>query len=277
MRRNIGKKIGIYAAAVALAIFSVFPFIWMVISSLKPRGEIRSRTPSLWVSSPTLDNYYRVLVDAGFMRFVWNSFKVAVIVTIVSLAVSILAGYAFSRYYRSRTVKVSNFFMLVSQMIPGVLLLVPLYIIMSNLNLLENHWSLVIAYTTFVIPLCTFMMSTGFDNIPRSLEESAEIDGCGRFATIFRIIVPVSVPTIISVGLYAFINAWNEFMFAYIFISNAENRLLTPAVMLFKGANLVDWGAIMAASVIAVLPTAVLFIFLQRYFMSGMMAGAVKG
>jgi multiple sugar transport system permease protein len=89
--------------------------------------------------------------------------------------------------------------------------------------------------------------------------------------------VPVSVPTIISVGLYAFINAWNEFMFAYIFISRAENRLLTPAIMLFKGANLVDWGAIMAASVIAVLPTAILFIFLQRYFMSGMMAGAVKG
>lgn len=277
MKRTPIATVGIYVGAFALAIFSIFPFVWMVISSLKPRGEIRSRNPSLLISEPTLDNYKRVLVDAGFLQFVWNSLKVASIVTVLSLAVSILAGYAFSRFYKARAVKWSNFFMLVSQMIPGVLLLVPLYVIMSNLNLLETHWSLVIAYTTFVIPLCTFMMSTGFDNIPRSLEESAEIDGCGRFATIFRIIVPVSVPTIISVGLYAFINAWNEFMFAYIFISRAENRLLTPAIMLFKGANLVDWGAIMAASVIAVLPTAILFIFLQRYFMSGMMAGAVKG
>ncbi|MDF1488332.1 carbohydrate ABC transporter permease [Tessaracoccus caeni] len=266
-----------YIGATLLALYSLFPFIWMLVSSFKPRGEIRSRTPSLWIDSPTIDNYVRVLVDAGFLGFIWNSFKVAVIVALLSLAVSIMAGYAFSRFYRARMVKTSNFFMLVSQMIPGVLLLVPLYIVMSNLGILENHLSLVIAYTTFVIPLCTFMMSTGFDNIPKSLEESAEIDGCGRFATVWRIIVPVSVPTIISVGLYAFISAWNEFMFAYIFISHAENRLLTPAIMLFKGANLVDWGAIMAASVVAVIPTAVLFIFLQRYFMAGMMAGAVKG
>ena len=167
--------------------------------------------------------------------------------------------------------------MLVSQMIPGVLLLVPLYITMKNLGLLESPLSLVLAYTTFVIPMCTFMLSSAFDAIPVSLEEAAEIDGCGRLQTMRRVTLPMMRPSIVSVGLYAFINAWNEFMFGYIFISQDRFRTITPAIMLFKGANSIDWGGLMAASVIAVLPVALVFLFLQRFFMAGMMSGAVKG
>lgn len=268
---------GTYGLLVVLAVYCLFPFVWMVISALKPRTEIRARTPTFRIQAPTLENFTNVLIEHNFTTFIRNSLIVALAACALSLVIAIPAGYVFSRFFKMRAVRSTNFFMLVSQMIPGVLLLVPLYITMRNLGILESHLSLVLAYTTFVIPLCTFMLSSAFDGVPASLEEAAMLDGCGKVATITRVILPVMVPSIVSVGLYAFINAWNEFMFGYIFISQEAYRTITPAIMLFKGANSIDWGGLMAASVIAVLPVALIFLFLQRYFISGLMSGAVKG
>ena len=259
-----------------LAVICVFPFFWMLISALKPKDEIRSAVPSLLIDNPTIDNFRRVLVDNGFLTYIKNSFVVSLAATLISMIIAVLAGYALSRYYRKRIVKTSNFMMMLSQMIPGVLLLVPLYMIMQQMHMLETHISLVLAYTTFVIPLCTFMMSSFFDTVPIDLEE-AEIDGCSKAKTLIRVILPVSIPSLISTGLYAFINAWNEFMFGYVLISSDKLRTLTPAIMLFKGANLVDWGGLMAASVISVLPVTIIFLFLQKYFLAGLMSGSVKG
>lgn len=260
-----------------LAVICVFPFFWMLISALKPKDEIRSAVPSLLIDNPTIDNFRRVLVDNGFLTYIKNSFVVSLAATLISMIIAVLAGYALSRYYRKRIVKTSNFMMMLSQMIPGVLLLVPLYMIMQQMHMLETHISLVLAYTTFVIPLCTFMMSSFFDTVPIDLEEDAEIDGCSKAKTLIRVILPVSIPSLISTGLYAFINAWNEFMFGYVLISSDKLRTLTPAIMLFKGANLVDWGGLMAASVISVLPVTIIFLFLQKYFLAGLMSGSVKG
>ena len=260
-----------------LAVICVFPFFWMLISALKPKDEIRSAVPSLLIDNPTIDNFRRVLVDNGFLTYIKNSFVVSLAATLISMIIAVLAGYALSRYYRKRIVKTSNFMMMLSQMIPGVLLLVPLYMIMQQMHMLETHISLVLAYTTFVIPLCTFMMSSFFDTVPIDLEEAAEIDGCSKAKTQIRNILPVSIPSLISTGLYAFINAWNEFMFGYVLISSDKLRTLTPAIMLFKGANLVDWGGLMAASVISVLPVTIIFLFLQKYFLAGLMSGSVKG
>ena len=260
-----------------LAVICVFPFFWMLISALKPKDEIRSAVPSLLIDNPTIDNFRRVLVDNGFLTYIKNSFVVSLAATLISMIIAVLAGYALSRYYRKRIVKTSNFMMMLSQMIPGVLLLVPLYMIMQQMHMLETHISLVLAYTTFVIPLCTFMMSSFFDTVPIDLEEVAEIDGCSKAKTLIRVILPVSIPSLISTGLYAFINAWNEFMFGYVLISSDKLRTLTPAIMLFKGANLVDWGGLMAASVISVLPVTIIFLFLQKYFLAGLMSGSVKG
>lgn len=275
-RRTLATT-GTYVLLTLLVVYCMFPFVWMVISSLKPRSEIRVSNPTFWISAPTLDNFTSVLVNHNFVTYIRNSLVVSIAACLLSLAISILSGYVFSRLYRRRAVKYTNFFMLVSQMIPGVLLLVPLYITMRNLGILESHLSLILAYTTFVIPLCTFMLSSAFDSIPMSMEEAAELDGCGKLATITRVILPVMVPSMVSVGLYAFISAWNEFMFGYIFISTDALRTITPAIMLFKGANSIDWGGLMAASVIAVLPVALIFLFLQRYFIAGLMSGAVKG
>jgi len=275
-QRRTGNAIS-YVLLGILSVYTLFPFIWMVISALKPREEIRARTPSFFIQSPTLDNFVRVFVEHNFLEYLRNSLIVSLAACALSLVISLLAGYVFSRNYRMRLVQGTNFGMLVSQMIPGVLLLVPLYITMRNLGLLDSYASLILAYTTFVIPLSTFMLSSAYDSIPMSLEEAAEIDGASRLKTLTHVVLPVMLPSIVSVGLYSFITAWNEFMFGYIFISTDSLRTITPALMLFKGANSVDWGGLMAGSVIAVLPVAIIFLFLQRYFISGLMSGAVKG
>lgn len=249
----------------------------MVISALKPITEIRTAVPSLTIHSPTLSNFSSVLIGRGFYRFIFNSLVVSTVSCVLSMAIAVMAGYAFSRYKRNKMVKFSNIAMLLSQMIPGVLLLVPLYMIMKNLGILESYLSLILAYTTFVIPLCTFMMSSFFDTVPISLEEAAEIDGYNKIQTITKVILPLSIPSLVSTALYAFINSWNEFMFAYVFLSTDKYRTLTPAIMLFKGANTIDWGGMMAASVLAVLPVTIIFLFLQKYFLAGLMSGSVKG
>ena len=266
-----------YLLLILFAFICVFPFYWMILSALKPDSEIRSAFPSLITRMPTLKNFTKVLYTAGFLKYIKNSFLVSIIACFVSMVIAVMAGYAFSRYYKERMIKISNFAMLVSQMIPGVLLLVPLYMIMRNFGFLESYISLILSYTTFVIPLCTFMMSSFFDTVPITLEEAAEIDGTNKFQMMVKIILPISIPSLVSTGLYAFIQAWNDFMFGYIFISTDQYRTLTPAIMLFKGSNIIDWGGLMAASVVAVLPVTCLFLFMQKYFLSGLMSGSVKG
>ena len=276
-RNRVISKIVTYVSLVFFSAICIFPFLWMLLSALKPKTEIRTATPSFLIHAPTLENFKRVLVDVGFLQYIKNSFFVSIEACVLSMIIAVMAGYALSRYYKMKLVKTSNLAMMLSQMIPGVLLLVPLYLIMQKMQILESYTSLILAYTTFVIPLCTFMMSSFFDTVPLALEEAAEIDGCNKAQTIFKIILPLSLPSLVSTGLYAFINAWNEFMFGYIFISTDKYRTLTPAIMLFKGVNTVDWGGLMAGSVVAVIPVTFIFLFLQRYFLAGLMSGSVKG
>lgn len=276
-RQNRINSAVTYVLLTVFSVYCLFPFIWMVISALKPKTEIRVAEPSFFISEPTVENFRRVLFDTGFVGYIKNSLIVSLTATLLSLVIAVFAGYALSRYSGLKFVKGTNLSMMVSQMVPGVLLLVPLYMIMQRMGMLDSYLSLILAYTTFVIPLCTFMMSSFFDTIPLELEEAAEVDGCGKLRTIFTIIIPVSVPSIISTGLYAFINAWNEFMFGYTFISSDKLKTITPAIMLFKGANTTDWGGLMATSVLAILPVTVIFLFLQKYFLAGLMSGSVKG
>lgn len=273
----IWSKIVTYAVLLMFSFFCLFPFIWMVVTSLKPINEVRSSNPSFIIDNPTFSNFANVIYNTNFITFFVNSFIVAVVTTMISLLVSIFAGYALSRFLQFRGVKAVSVAMLLSQMIPGVLLLIPLYILMQKLNLLDTYASMILAYTTFMVPLCTFMLKGFFDAIPYELEEAAEIDGCHRMGIIFRIILPISIPSLIATALFAFVNAWNEFMFGYVFINDEARRTLTPGIMLFKGVYSTDWGSIMSASVLAVVPVVIMFIYLQRYLIEGMTAGSVKG
>ncbi|MDM5336643.1 carbohydrate ABC transporter permease [Fictibacillus enclensis] len=249
----------------------------MLVTSLKPISEIRTTHPTFFITHPTISHFQNVIANTKFVTFFTNSVLVSLTTTLLSILVSIFAGYSLSRFTKFRGVKAVSVAMLLSQMIPGVLLLVPLYILMQQFHLLDTYASMILAYTTFMVPLCTFMLKGFFDSIPYSLEEAAEIDGCSRIGIIIRIILPVSIPSLVATALFAFVNAWNEFMFGYVFINNESHRTLTPGIMLFKGLYTTDWGSIMSASVLAVLPIVIMFVYLQKYLIEGMTAGSVKG
>lgn len=281
MLMNRGKRqfltLVTYAVLAGFAVYCLLPFLWMFVTSIKPNDQIRTLNPTFLVKDMTFSHFDNVLNNSAFLTFFKNSMFIAFSTTIASLLISIFAGYALSRYMRFKGVKLFGVAMLLSQMIPGVLLLIPLYLIMKNMSLIDTYLSLILAYTTFTVPLCTFMMKGFFDSVPYEMEESAELDGCSRVGIIFRILLPVSLPSLVSTSLFAFLNAWNEFMFGFVFINDEAHRTLTPGISLFKGLYQTDWGSMMAASVMSVLPIVLMFVFLQRYLVEGMTAGAVKG
>ena len=266
-----------YLTLGVFAVFCLFPFLWMLDTALKPLDEIRSITPSFLIGAPTLDNFRHVLVDGQFVGYFLNSAIVASFSTLVTLIVSTFCSYALSRWPTFAAVRSIGAALIVSQMIPGVLLLVPIYILMQKLGLLSTYASLIIVYCTFMIPLATFMLKGFFDAVPREIEDAAEIDGCGRIGFIVRVLLPLSVPGIVATGSFAFVAAWNEFMFGYVLINDDARRTLTPGIMIFKGAHVTDWGGLMAASVLAVVPVALCFVYIQRFLVGGLSAGAVKG
>jgi multiple sugar transport system permease protein len=266
-----------YATLGLFAAFCLFPFLWMVDTALKPPSEVRSLHPTFWIVHPTLENFGRVLTDDNFPAYFRNSLIVAGGATILTLMISTFCGYALSRFPREPLSRVVGAALLVSQMIPGVLILAPIYIIMRQLGLLSTYQSLILLYCAFAIPLSSFMLKGFFDSIPFELEEAAELDGCSRLGFILRILVPLSAPGILSTGVFAFVTAWNEFLFGYVLINDEARRTLTPGIMVFKGPHLTDWGALMAASVLAVVPVALFFVNLQRFLIEGLSAGAIKG
>lgn len=266
-----------YVVLTAFALFCLFPFVWMLDTALKPLREVQSLHPSLLIRHPSLDSFRRVLFTTQFPVYFRNSLIVSASCTVVALSVSVFCSYVLSRWQHLTLTRLVGGALLLSQMIPGVLLLVPLYMLIRQMGLLSSYGGLIIVYCTFTIPLCTFMLKGFFDAIPSELEEAAELDGCGRAGFIFRILLPLSAPGLLASGAFAFINAWNEFMFGYVLINDDAHRTLTPGIMLFKSAHVTDWGALMAASVLAVVPVAACFVYLQRFLIEGLAAGAVKG
>ena len=249
----------------------------MLDTALKAPSSIMSTDPTFLIGEPTLDNFRRVLFDSAFAIYCRNSLIVATASTILTLIVSVFSSYALSRWPHSSPAQVVGGALVVSQMIPGVLLLIPLYVMMRNLGLLSTYVALIVVYCTFMVPLATFMLRGFFDAVPRELEEAAEMDGCSRLGFIIRILVPLSAPGITATGVFAFIAAWNEFMFGYVLVNDDARRTLTPGIMIFKGSHQTDWGALTAASVLAVVPVALGFVYLQRFLVEGLSAGAVKG
>lgn len=271
------RTVSVYAVLVGFSLFCLFPFLWMVDTALKPTEEILSDAPTLLIRAPTLSHFSDVLLRSPFLVYFRNSVVVALASTVVTLVVSIFASYALSRWSHLGIARLVGGALVVSQMIPGVLLLVPLYVLMQRLGLLSTYASLIIVYCTFMVPLVVFMLKGFFDTIPRELEEAAEMDGCTPVGFIWRILLPISAPGLLATGVFAFVTAWNEFMFGYVLINDDARRTLTPGIMLFKGSHVTDWGSLMAASVLAVLPVGLCFVYLQRFMVEGLASGAVKG
>ncbi|WP_422446403.1 carbohydrate ABC transporter permease [Thermoanaerobacterium sp. DL9XJH110] len=264
-----------YMPLCLLVIFAVFPYIWTFITSIKPEAELYAPTVKYFVKNPTFDNYRNLFQKTNFLHNLVNSFLVAGITSVISLFVSVMAAYAFARFnFRGKLFFMVSFLLI--NMFPSVLLLIPLFTIMRKVGLLYTPLSLVIAYSTFTIPFSVWLLTGYIRDLPVSLEEAAMVDGCNRFQAFMRITLPLIIPAIIATGIYIFITAWNEFIFALMF-TNEATRTLPVALQTFIGQFDIQWGLLTAGGVVATIPVVVMFMFIQKKLVEGLTAGAVKG
>ncbi|GIP31728.1 carbohydrate ABC transporter permease [Paenibacillus sp. J2TS4] len=276
-RKNLLIKRSITYVLLTLAtVLLVFPFIWMISTSFKSSAEIFAEVPKWFPNEPTLENYRTLFQETGFMQYFKNSVIVAISTTIVTLFIAIFFSYGLSRFkFRGRMLFLNS--LLVSQMFPLVLLIIPIFAIFIKLDLIDSYLSLIIAYCTFAIPFATLMMKSYFDGIPKDMEEAAFIDGCTPVSAIFRVVIPLAAPGIAAVGLFSFILSWQEFIFALTLTSSDTMRTLPVGISLMVGNREVLWGQLMAASAMVTTPVVIVFIYFQKYLISGMTMGGVKG
>lgn len=260
---------------IAAWIVGVFaPYTWMFITSITPPSEMAGG--SLLPADPTFDAYVNLLTTTPFFQYVANSLMVAVGTVLITISSALLAGTALSRYrFRGRQVVLVG--ILLVQLFPTILLIVPLYIELRNLGLYDNKLGLVFVYSAFAMSFSTWLMKGFVDQIPIEIEEAAYIDGCSRWQAFRYVIVPLSRPGIAAAGTYAFIYSWNEFLFALTFTSSTENRTIPVGLNLFIGENLIRWEFLTAGGVLAAIPILIGFMYAQKALISGLASGAVKG
>lgn len=268
------RLLGLHLPVLIIVLFALGPYIWMFISSITPETDLYGEVFRYFPENPSFENYPKIFQKVSFARNLRDSLIVAATTMLVGLAISLSASYSFSRFrFRGRNYLMIQF--LVINMFPIVLLLIPLFVIMRVLKLIDTYFALIIAYSTFTIPFSTWMMTSFFNAIPKQLDEAALVDGCTRFSAMTRVIVPIAMPGIAATGIYIFITAWNEFLYAAILTGN---KVLTIPVALQNliGEYNIAWGLLTAGGVISVIPVVVLFFFVQKQLISGMTAGAVK-
>ncbi|MDK2895884.1 MAG: multiple sugar transport system permease protein [Candidatus Atribacteria bacterium] len=269
------SQIVAYPFLVVFVCFSVFPIFWMVSSAIKPSTEIYSIPPKIFTSF-TLQHFRYMLFETHTIRYFLNSLIVASITTLISLSFALPGGYGLARF-NFKMKNAISIAILFSQMLPLAVLLIPLYMVLAFLGLLDTYLGLILTYLGFAIPLTTWLLRGFFAGIPKELEEAAMIDGCTRFQALMRVLVPVAMPAIIATGVYSFMVAWEEFLFALSFTSSDRVRTLPIGINSFIGEYGVDWGAVMASSTLASLPIIVLFMIFYEQFISTFTEGMIKG
>jgi multiple sugar transport system permease protein len=263
-----------------LMIFTILPMAWMILTSVKSQFAAMQYPPQWWPAEPTLNNYIKLLdptsrIGADFLRYFWNSFYVSLVTTLLGVAVAVPAAYAFSRF-RFPARNFLFFSVLVRNMFPAVVFLMPLFLLMRWMGLVNTHGSLILTYLTFGLPLSIWLLKGFYDNIPIQLEQAARIDGATRFQAFLLIVMPLSSPGIIATSIFSFIGAWNEYVYAYTFLSRDDQMTLPVGIQRFFTEFATDWPGLMAATFMMSVPVVVLFLVLQKYFVRALTEGAVK-
>lgn len=279
MSRKTKNAVGSILRVVILVFFFllvVLPIYWIVITSFKASGEILDiNNLTYFPKEFTWQNYTDLFEQFHYGVLLKNSVLVSVTSALVVTVFSMLGGYSLARYKFSGKQAVILFF-LITQMIPGILVIIPLYIIFSRMNLINTHLGLFIFYVTVNLPFCVITMRSFFERIPVTLEEAARVDGCTKMQSLFKIVFPIMFPGIVSVFVFGFIGAWNELIAGSIFISTPEMWTIPVGLKTLIGKYNVEWGLLMAGGVMALLPTAIMFAVMQKFIVEGMTAGAVK-
>ncbi|HZQ97683.1 MAG TPA: carbohydrate ABC transporter permease [Chloroflexota bacterium] len=274
-RRNHGWMVLGYVLMTVFTLWAVIPFYWMLMTSFKPESHILDPDPSILPTSFTLANYVRAFVTVGYPLFLRNSTVVAVAVTLASIVIGSMAAYAISRLRFSGR-RVLARMLVYSYLAPGSVLFIPLFAMMVYLHLNNNLFGLMLAYLTFTVPFCTWMLIGYFRTVPFELEEAALVDGATKWTVLWRIIVPLSAPAMVVVAIFSFTLSWNEFLYALVLVQRKDLMTAPVGINSFMVSDQTFWGAMMAASTIMSLPPLLLYLLGQRWVVAGWTAGSVK-
>lgn len=255
-----------------------FPFYWMVVSSFKSLQELLMQPSNLWLDLGNIDfgAYYEVLFEHGFLSYIGNSLYVSIATVICSLVLATVGGYAVTRI-RFRGRGVMSYSILVIYMFPAIVLVIPLYVVFARMGLRDSIHVLIVVYLAQTLPVALYMLRSYFKNLPVEMEYAGMTDGCGRLGVIWHIVLPLSAPALASVALYTFMIAWNEFLFAFMFLDTPEKFTLSRGVVQLSQSVHLSKQLVMAASVMVTIPVLVLFFFFERHLVRGLTAGAMKG
>ena len=265
-----------YSVLVVLAVLVLFPFYWMTITSFKSEDQMRSLVSMFWPKPFATENYRQLVAKTEFAAWYKNSVFVAVTSTLLATGVGTIGAYALARLkFFGRGFLASA--TLITYLVPPSILFIPLYAQMRNLGLANSLAGLIAAYPSFTVPFVTWLLMGYFESIPEELEEAAMIDGATRFGAFYRVVLPLSAPGVLAAGLYAFTQAWNEFLYALVFITDGRLRTLPVGLASFITGDVYGWGYLMAGAVLTTLPVIAAYIYLQKYMVEGLTAGGVKG
>ena len=265
-----------YTVLGVLAIVVLFPFYWMIVTSFKGEDQMRSVVSMFWPKPFAIENYQQLLAKTEFAAWFGNSVFVAVSSTLLATAVGTIGAYALARLkFLGRGFMASA--TLITYLVPPSILFIPLYKQMQGLGMANSLAGLIAAYPSFTVPFVTWLLMGYFESIPEELEEAAMIDGATRFGAFYRIVLPLSAPGVLAAGLYAFTQAWNEFLYALVFITDGKLRTLPVGLASFITGDVYGWGYLMSGAVLTTLPVIVAYIYLQKYMVEGLTAGSVKG
>ncbi|MDX2127825.1 MAG: carbohydrate ABC transporter permease [Chloroherpetonaceae bacterium] len=268
-------KVGIYAVLILFSLFSIFPILQVITISLRPGDKLLSTSLEIIPDGATFNSYIAIFRDHPFAKWMLNSMLVSFTVTLVSVALASTAGYAFSRYkFWGRD---SGMIILIAtQMFPVTMLLLPLFIMLIQLGIYDSYAGLIVAYSATALPFCIWQMKGFYDTIPRSLEESARIDGCSEIQTFWKIVFPLAQPALVITALFSFMSAWSEYLVAAVLVQDPSLFTLPMGLKSFQSDLEVAWGMYSAGAIVVSIPVVILFIALSRFLVSGLTMGGVK-
>ncbi len=274
--KTVLSRFGAYAVLALFAFIAIFPILNIITVSLRPSDQLLQRSLAIIPEGASLNNYRVLLTETAFLKWLGNSLLVSLVVTITGVTLASTAGYALSRFrFKGRKGALSG--ILVTQMFPATMLLLPLYIVLVRLGLINSYVGIVVIYTATALPFCVWQMKGYYDTIPASLEEAARIDGASPWQAFYKVILPLAAPALVITALFSFMSAWNEYVVAAVVLQDTELFTLPVGLKLFQSSLATQWGLYAAGSLLVSIPVIALFLVLSRYLISGLTLGAVKG